>query len=181
MGAPDLKIDLDFTSLAAVPAVRPENVIRPETEIGSARVANGSFIAYARAATPRDAHPEAPVIVVEDDEDTRRLLERVLRIASLPVRTAADSREFLQLLQKVRPPRLVLLDIELPRVNGFKILQLLRQQPQTAAVPVVMVSGHAEPKHIQQAMSLGAEGYLSKPVKVSTLREMLAKVLHRAA
>ena len=181
MGAPDLKIDLDFTTLAAVPAVRPENVIRPETEIGSAPLANGRFIAYVRAAAPRNAPHDAPVIVVEDDEDTRRLLERVLKIASLPVRTAADSREFMHWFRTPPLPRLVMLDIELPRVNGFKILQLIRQQPQTADIPVVMVSAHAEPKHIQQAMTLGADGYLSKPVKVATLREMLAKVLHRTA
>jgi CheY-like chemotaxis protein len=182
MGAPDLLIDLDFTSLAALPAVRPENVIGPDTEIGASRAANGgNFISYARAAAPRPAvSPDAPVMVVEDDEDTRRLLERVLKLQGLPVRTAADSRELLLALRKPPLPRLMLLDVELPRVNGFKILALLRQQPQTADLPVVMVTAHAETKHILQAMSLGADGYLSKPVKVATLRAMVARILARS-
>jgi CheY-like chemotaxis protein len=74
----------------------------------------------------------------------------------------------------------MLLDVELPRVSGFKILALLRQQPQTADLPVVMVTAHAETKHILQAMSLGADGYLSKPVKVATLRAMVGRILARS-
>ena len=73
-----------------------------------------------------------------------------------------------------------MLDLELPGVNGFRILQLIRQQAQTAEIPVVMLSGHAETKHILQAMSLGADGYLSKPVRVATLRAMLAKLVPAA-
>ena len=177
MGAPDPMNDLDFTSLAVLPAVKRESIILPETEIG-AGVAGGNFVFYTRgAARPAPASPDSPVLVVEDDADTRRLLERVVKLERLPVRTASDSREFAQLIRTPPLPRLVLLDLELPRVNGFKILSLIRQQPQTSAIPVVMVTGHTDNKHILQAMALGADGYLSKPVTVATLRAALVRLL----
>ena len=180
MGAPDLLIDLDFTQVAALPAVRRESVLLPDTEIG-AGVPGGNYVFLTRNATPRaPASPDSPVLVVEDDADTRRLLERVVKLENLPVRAASDSREFALAIRQPPLPRLVLLDLELPRVNGFKILQLLRQQPQTSAVPVVMVTAHTETKHILQAMALGADGYLSKPVTVATLRAALARLLPRA-
>jgi CheY-like chemotaxis protein len=179
MGAPEL-IDLDFTMVAKLPAVRRETALGPDTEIGAA-AGSGNYIFYARAAKAR-ARPaaDAPVLVVEDDEIVRGLLERVFKLEGLPVRAAGDSREFSQHLRKPPLPRLVVLDLELPRVSGFRILELVRQQPQTAQIPVVMLSGHAESKHILQAMSLGADGYLSKPVKVATLRAMLARVFPAA-
>jgi CheY-like chemotaxis protein len=179
MGAPEL-IDLDFTVVAKLPAVRRESALGPDTEIG-VTAGGGNFIFYTRAAARRaSASREAPVIVVEDDQVVRGLLERVFKLEGLPVRAAADSREFAQHLRKPPLPRLIVLDLELPGVNGFRILQLIRQQAQTAEIPVVMLSGHAETKHILQAMSLGADGYLSKPVRVATLRAMLAKLVPAA-
>lgn len=150
----------------------------PETEIGAA-TKGGNFVLYTRAAARRNAAPDAPVLVVEDDEATRRLLERVLTLEGFPVRTAAHSGEFAEALRTPPMPRLVLLDFELPGVNGLRLLALLRQQPLTRAIPVMMVTGHTESQHIQQAMALGADGYLSKPLSVATLRAAVARILSR--
>ena len=178
--------DLDFTKRAPTPAPaarREAAALQPDVEIGSLREGQaGNFISYARAGGARaQAAADAPIIVVEDDEVTRRVLERALTLSGYPVRVAADSREFLQLMKKPPLPRLILLDVELPHVNGFKILSLLRQHPQTSAIPLVMLTGRSENKDLLHALSLGADGYLSKPVTLATLRSTLDRLLRRAA
>lgn len=184
MSARDAAIDLDFTKGAPAPAeAAAQPALRPDTEIGCRKPGTrGNFIAYARYdATRSPAAAQAPVLVVEDDEDTRRLLERILAREGYLVRTAADSAEFLQAIRKPPLPRLILLDVELPRISGFKILALLRQHPQTSVIPVVMVTARSENKDVLHAMSLGADGYLSKPVTLEMLRATIEKVLPRTA
>jgi len=177
-------VDLDFTRRAPDPvAPTRETALQVDAEIGSLRPGQaGNFVCYARAGGSRaQAAPDAPIIVVEDDEVTRKVLERALTLSGYPVRVAADSREFLQLMKKPPLPRLILLDVELPQVNGFKILSLLRQHPQTSAIPLVMLTGRSENKDLLHALSLGADGYLSKPVTLATLRSTLDRLLRRAA
>jgi CheY-like chemotaxis protein len=176
--------DLDFTRRAPDPvAPTRETALQVDAEIGSLRPGQaGNFVCYARAGGSRaQAAPDAPIIVVEDDEVTRKVLERALTLSGYPVRVAADSREFLQLMKKPPLPRLILLDVELPHVSGFKILSLLRQHPQTSAIPLVMLTGRSENKDLLHALSLGADGYLSKPVTLATLRSTLDRLLRRAA
>lgn len=185
MSAEDLT-DLDFTQMlrarpaAAAPAApaRP-----PDGRIGRLGPGHaGNHISYARAAVaPPVAVAEAPVVVVEDDEITRQLLAKALTTHGYPVQTAGDARELQQLIRKPPLPRLILLDVELPQVNGFKILALLRQHPQTSAIPLVMLTARTENKDLLHALSLGADGYLSKPVTVAALRAMVDRLLRKAA
>jgi CheY-like chemotaxis protein len=175
--------DLDFTRRAPDPGPRRDIALQPDAEIGSLRDGQaGNFICYTRAgAAAVQVGADAPIIVVEDDEVTRRVLERALTLSGYPVRVAADSREFLQLMKKPPLPRLILLDVELPQVNGFKILSLLRGHPQTSAIPMVMLTGRSENQDLLHALSLGADGYLSKPVTLATLRATIDRLLRRAA
>jgi CheY-like chemotaxis protein len=179
MGASDL-IDLDFT-VSRAPAARPAERAAPkaESEIGAQRPGKGSnSITYVRGGVPRSAAaPDAPILVVEDDPDTRNLLERVLAREGHAVRTAGDGQEFVQAIRQRPLPKLILLDVELPRISGFRILTFLRQEPLTSAIPVVMVTARSENKDLVQGITLGADGYLSKPVSFDALRTVVAKVL----
>jgi CheY-like chemotaxis protein len=178
--------DLDFTQVfrvrdvvpAAAP-VRTEPQVRDDTRIGERGAdKEDSLITYVRPGRKRaPVAADAPVLVVEDDEITRQLLEHVMKMFGLPVRSAADAGQMQQQLRKPPLPRLILLDVELPRVNGFRILEVLRKHPQTSAIAIVMVTSCAGSDDIQQGLSLGADGYLSKPVTVRTLRAVVQKVL----
>jgi CheY-like chemotaxis protein len=175
------------TPAAPAPAVKPAAAPAPapkpaapaaEPRIGEYAAGKGNLVTYVRLNATRPApQPDAPVLIVDDDEDTRRLMERAMVLHGLPVRTAADSKEVAQAMRKPPQPRLVLLDVDLPGTNGFRILQLLRQNPQTAAIPIVLVTSHSEPSDVIQGLSLGADGYLSKPLSIATLRAAVAKVL----
>jgi CheY-like chemotaxis protein len=161
----------------AAPAARPA-APAAEPRIGEYAAGKGNLVTYVKLNAVRaPAAADAPVLIVDDDEDTRRLMERAMVLHGLPVRMAADSKEVAQAMRKPPQPRLILLDIDLPGTNGFRIMQLLRQNPQTASIPIVLVTSHSEPSDVIQGLSLGADGYLSKPLSIATLRAAVAKVL----
>jgi signal transduction histidine kinase/CheY-like chemotaxis protein len=118
------------------------------------------------------ADPDRPlVLVVEDDGRSADLLRVYLEDARFGVRVAADGEEGLRLAQSLRPAA-VLLDVLLPRLDGWDVLARLKSEPATAAVPVVIVSMLDERG---KAFALGAADYLVKPVA----RQDVLDALHR--
>lgn len=177
----DDNFDLDFTkvmrviSAATPPAPAPAAVPAP-VAAPPRRAAN--FVCYARANTGRKATgDDAPVLVVEDHEGSRRLLGKMLALFGLPVRESADNRECARELRRPPLPRLILLDVGLPRVDGFQILSHLRAHPQTGQIPVVMLTARSDQKDVVRGLMLGADGYLSKPFSVKALRSVIDTVL----
>lgn len=181
MAAIENLLDLDFTKFVPLAKAPDEGDVRPETQIGDyAPEKGGNMVFYTRPGMLRAAAaPDAPVLVVEDDDVTRRVLVRVLTARGLPVRTASDSKELQQILRLPPLPRLILLDVGLPRISGFRILGLLRQHPQTSAIPIIMVTASSENKDIAQGLALGADGYLSKPLTAATLHSAIDRILRR--
>jgi CheY-like chemotaxis protein len=192
MSTGEIDLDLDFTKCFAVPASlrvapAPKPVTPPPAPPPVAVVAAppapvvaappGNLVCYARPSTALSAADNAPILVVEDHEPSRRLLEKMLQLQGFSVRLAADSRECAVELRKPPLPRLILLDVGLPRVSGFQILSHLRQHPQTGAIPVVMVTACTGDKDLARGLSLGVEGYLSKPIAVKALRTIIETVL----
>lgn len=165
MAANEALNDLDFTrpATAAQPA-------KPPAGANSIR-----FVSRRVRSWPRTQN--APVLVVEDDEDTRRLLKKILDNQGYAVREAAESQAFQAALRQLPLPCLILLDVELPGINGFKLLTALRRHPRTRDIPVVLVTARTESKDLLCGLSLGADGYLSKPFTVEALRSMVGEVL----
>ncbi len=107
------------------------------------------------------------ILIVEDSPDDLFLLKRAfakLELAHLleVVTDGEAAIEYFQNPDKVRP-RLVLLDLNLPKRSGFEVLAWIRQHPELKHVPVVIFSSSTEPKDLQRAYDLGANGYLEKP------------------
>lgn len=109
------------------------------------------------------------VLVVDDDAATRDLLARFLRREGFAVRTAADGEQGLNLARELRPTA-VLLDVMMPRMDGWSVLSALKADPKLADIPVLMVTVVQE-KGL--AFSLGAADYLTKPVEWSRLKRSL--------
>jgi len=177
IGTQDDCFDLDFTKY--VPPAAP--VVEPAARAAAASAAplpGGNIVCFARAGTAgKTASAEAPVLVVEDHEASRRMLVKMLALLGHPVRAAADNREMARELRQAHMPKLILLDIGLPRVDGYSILNHLRSHPQTSEIPVVLVTGRTDRKDVIRGLSLGAEGYLSKPVSVKALQSVMDTVL----
>jgi two-component system sensor histidine kinase/response regulator len=109
----------------------------------------------------RNARTER-LLVVDDDTTTAALLRRIFE-AEYEVLTALDGEQALALLSQ-QPVDLVLLDLQMPRMDGFTCLEHIRRQPETRALPVIIVSTDNETRHIVTGLQLGANDYIAKPL-----------------
>ena len=122
---------------------------------------------------------EIHILLVDDNEDDRFLASRMLRKLPVPVRLeiARDGVEALDQLQggdTATLPSLVILDLQLPRMNGAEVLEQLRATPETRDIPVVVVSASGHPLDLERCRKLGANAYLTKPLDVGQLNQVIA-------
>ncbi len=124
------------------------------------------------------AEPIGPprVLVVDDSITVRRVTEKFLSTRDYTVFTAKDGMEALERMSEFQPD-VVLLDIEMPRMDGFELLGHLRRDPQWARLPIIMISSRTAQKHREHAGSLGATGFLGKPYQNEVLLDALQEVL----
>ncbi len=122
---------------------------------------------------------DAALLVVDDNEDNRYTLTRRLsREGYANIATATNGREALELLQ-AKPIDLVLLDIMMPDMNGYEVLEHLKADPQLRHIPVIMISAVDEIESVIRCVELGAEDYLSKPFNPTLLRARVGASLER--
>ena len=118
----------------------------------------------------------APTVLVVDDSVTvRKVTQRLLQREGYTVLLARDGLEAIQVLED-NLPDLVLLDIEMPRMDGFELAARLREQPRLAEIPVVMISSRTADKHREHAARLGVQAFLGKPYDESELLELVGRL-----
>lgn len=123
--------------------------------------------------------PEQPtVLVVDDDADNRELLERRLLRSGCAVLLAEHGRQALELI-RARAPDLVLLDIIMPVLDGFGVLEQLKQDPQARHIPVIVISADQDMDSVIRCISLGAEDYLPKPFNPVLLQARVGACLEK--
>ena len=113
------------------------------------------------------------VLYVEDNPANLKLVERIIaRHPTIRLLTALNGTDGIE-LARVTQPDVILMDINLPDINGFKALQLLRSAPATKHIPVIAVSANAMPLNISSGLEAGFFRYLTKPIKVDEFMEAL--------
>lgn len=115
------------------------------------------------------------ILVIEDDPDQRKLLSRMLSGSGFRVITAADGDTGLGMAREHRPDA-ILLDVMMPRLNGFQTCRQLKAHPETAALPVVIATVKDQPADAFWAEEVGAAAFLSKPLDLSELVRTLHQV-----
>jgi OmpR family response regulator RpaB len=121
------------------------------------------------------------ILLVEDDRFLRKAAEVRLRRAGYTVVTAADGEEALATATNMRPD-LVLLDLIMPRMQGFEVLRLLREQPAMDGVPIVVLTNLSQDADRERALQQGASGYLIKAnLSLDALADAVGDVLKGAA
>lgn len=116
------------------------------------------------------------VLVVEDHEDTRLLLKTALEMRGYRVSLAADGEDGVLLARSERP-RLVIMDATLPRLDGIAATRLIRSDSALADVPVVFLSGHAQPSFRAAALDAGGTDFLVKPIALEDLTAVIDRHL----
>jgi len=120
-------------------------------------------------------------MVVDDSITVRRVTQRLLERNGMRVMTAADGIEALSLLQD-HVPDVILLDIEMPRMDGYEVAAHVRSDPRLADVPIIMITSRVGEKHRARAIEIGVDDYLGKPYQESQLLDAVeALVLARRA
>lgn len=116
------------------------------------------------------------VLVAEDDEDVRLLMRTRLDARGYRVVEARDGQETLELARAVRPD-IVLMDLQLPRLNGFAVARFLRQTDSLRRVPIIVVSAHDPAKHRNLALAAGCNAYVQKPIDFDQLDGLMLSLL----
>jgi two-component system response regulator len=127
------------------------------------------------------------ILLVEDSPQDAELTIRALKKHNLAnrlfhVEDGAEALDFLFARGKYEgrrtevSPKVVLLDLKLPKVNGLEVLRTMKNDPQLQTIPVVMVTSSAEHPDVKAAYNLGANGYVIKPVQFDSFMEAMSKV-----
>jgi two-component system cell cycle response regulator DivK len=112
------------------------------------------------------------ILLVEDNERNRKLVRTILEFRGYEVIECEDGTPSLE-LARAHKPALVLMDIQLPTMDGITALGRLRADPETAAIPVVAVTASVTPGERDRVVAAGFNGYVSKPIDVSTFGDMV--------
>ena len=122
------------------------------------------------------AEPKKTILIADDEEDLRMLVQITLEDSRYHIMTAVDGQSTLEQIRQVHPD-LVILDWMMPGLNGFEIITQLRQDRNTAGIPVVLLTANDCPEDIAQAQALGIVSYLVKPFSplelLDTVRESM--------
>ena len=118
----------------------------------------------------------ATILAVDDEIELTELIQYHLGRAGHTVTTAANGWEAIQAVRRQRPD-LILLDLMLPDLDGFGVCEVLRRDPQTATIPVVIVSAWSSVDSRDLGLELGALDYLTKPFSPSQLVERVNRLL----
>jgi two-component system, cell cycle response regulator DivK len=118
------------------------------------------------------------ILVVEDNDKNRKLVRDVLTATGYRLAEAETGEEGVRLARE-RDPDLVLMDIQLPGINGIEALRQLRADPATAAIPIVAVTASAMTQDRQKILAAGFDAYQSKPISIRPFLELVRDVLDR--
>ena len=124
-------------------------------------------------------NPAGNLMIIEDDDDTRAMLEFILGRAGYGLYMAADGQAALQRIETADPPDLVLLDILMPYHDGFEVLEAIKAKPGWSAVPVIMLTSKEDEDNIVRGFAEGIADYVTKPFKPAELVARIQRTLHK--
>ncbi len=119
------------------------------------------------------------VWIVDDDQEMTRAMTMMLEVLDCKVTGFLNARNAAQTLLTGERPDILVLDINMPEVSGLDFLEFLRRRPEWKDLPIVMLSTEAADVTVDQAMQLGADGYVTKPVTLEELDKALMAALQK--
>ena len=118
------------------------------------------------------------ILVVDDEPTIVRLMEFILAREGHEMVVAVNGEEALEKI-KAQQPDLVLLDIMMPRIDGYEVAHILRADPATASLPIIMLSAKAQEEDIRKGVEVGVDEYVTKPFTPDFLVQVVTKYLQR--
>ena len=118
------------------------------------------------------------ILIVEDEESLLKLESILLSSKGYSVTGVMDGKSALEEI-RARKPDLVVLDIMLPELDGFEVCKRIKENPETAAIPVVMLTAKKNSQDYARGMQVGADAYITKPFKSAQVIELIQGLLSR--
>ncbi len=120
----------------------------------------------------------ARILVVEDNETNLMIFRDILTAAGYEVVEATNAEEAFAVTRS-KLPDLILMDIQLPGMNGLDVVRSLKEDPKTSSIPIVALTAHAMSAHKEQAIKAGCSGYITKPIRSREFREQVKSFLSK--
>ena len=120
------------------------------------------------------------ILIVEDQEDNRMILRDLLGVAGFEVLEAVNGAEGVQAANRERPD-LVLMDVQMPEMDGYEATRRIKDDPATAAIPIIVVTSYALSGDEEKARSAGCDDYITKPFSPRALLAIVRDWLDRTA
>jgi len=117
-----------------------------------------------------------PILIVDDNSTNMKLVRILLASEGYDVRTAADAEEALNVLKEFYP-RLILMDVQLPGIDGLELTRRLKSDPATRDITILGLTAYAMKGDKERIIAAGCDGYVPKPIDTRTLPELLAGYL----
>jgi len=111
------------------------------------------------------------ILIVDDNQDSRELAAKVLRAKGYGIVEAVDGEEALRLAAD--EPQLILMDISIPKIDGYEVTRRLKSDQRLRSIPVIALTAHAMKGDREKALAAGCDGYIAKPINVRELINQL--------
>jgi len=142
----------------------------------NALVRTGAPVVELQNAVPAPSDDRPLAMVVDDSITVRRVMERFLERNGMRIVTAKDGMDAVSLLQETKPD-IILLDIEMPRMDGYEFASHVRNDERVSDVPIIMITSRVGDKHRARAIEIGVNDYLGKPYQEANLLEAIQRLL----
>ena len=178
--------DLDFRGFfSSTPAAPVSKVVLDQAGAEADQAAdslryNGYYVSIARRADQKKSPASGvqySVLVIEDSLEFQKVLKFLLDFEHFQSRAATNRSEIVAALRTLPSPDVILLDVELPDINGFDVLARIRQHPILKSIPVIMVTGQTTRQDVLRGLAGGADGYITKPFDYDILLTGIRSVL----
>jgi CheY-like chemotaxis protein len=117
-----------------------------------------------------------PILIVDDNPTNLKLVTYLMRAHGYDVRTAVDADTALDAI-RLQKPRLVLMDVQLPGIDGLELTRRLKADPETRAIAILAVTAYAMKGDQEKAIAAGCDGYVTKPIDTRKLPELVARFM----
>lgn len=132
-----------------------------------------------RPARPRDADSHPTVIVADDDASTRAIVQRVLKNSGFVCHAAGDGSEALEMTRTLHPD-VVILDVNMPALDGFEVLSRIKDNPDTKAIPVLLLTSRQQETDVLRGFALEAADYVIKPFNPMELTARVSRLIRNS-
>jgi DNA-binding response OmpR family regulator len=122
--------------------------------------------------------PKRKILLVDDEEDLIKTVAFRLEANGYDVCSASDGLAAMEKAHRERPD-LIILDLMLPKIDGYKVCGLLKKDSRYSAIPIIMFSARAQDSDVQMGKEMGADAYISKPFEPQVLLDKVAELLKR--